>query len=111
MKSIRAWAFLLLAVMAAAAPAESGAQRSGATKSGAVPPWEIREGGPPKEGIPALVEPLFVPASAAARFLRPKDRVIGLEIAGDARAYPIRILNWHELVNDRIAHRPVLVSW
>ena len=76
-----------------------------------VRPSEIREGGPPKDGIPALVDPAFLAASEAGRFLRPKDRVVGLEIAGDARAYPIRILNWHELVNDRVGGQAVLVSW
>ncbi len=71
---------------------------------------EIRGGGPPKDGIPALLEPSFIsPAQAAA--LRPQDMVLGVSIGGVSKAYPIRILNWHELVNDRIGSRPILVSW
>ncbi len=71
---------------------------------------EIRGGGPPKDGIPALLEPSFIsPAEAAS--LRPKDLVLGVSMEGASKAYPIRILNWHELVNDRIGSRPILVSW
>jgi hypothetical protein len=76
-----------------------------------VRPRELREGGPPMDGIPALVEPAFLSALDARRFLRPKDRVVGVEIAGDARAYPIRILNWHELVNDTVGGQALLVTW
>lgn len=76
-----------------------------------VPPHELRDGGPPMDGIPALMEPAFLSALDARRFLRPKDRVVGLEIAGDARAYPIRILNWHELVNDTVGDQAILVTW
>ncbi len=71
---------------------------------------EIRGGGPPKDGIPALLEPSFI-SPAEATSLRPKDMVLGVSIGGASKAYPIRILNWHELVNDRIGSRPILVSW
>ena len=71
---------------------------------------EIRGGGPPKNGIPALVEPSFV-SSAEAGPLRSGDIVLGVSLGGVSKAYPIRILNWHELVNDRIGDRPILVSW
>ncbi|GAB4282612.1 MAG: hypothetical protein Kow0092_37610 [Deferrisomatales bacterium] len=75
-----------------------------------IPVEEIRSGGPPRDGIPALLDPAFVPAEEAA-FLRPDDRVLGFVHQGEARAYPIRILSWHELVNDRVGGAPVLVSW
>ena len=75
-----------------------------------IPVDQIRSGGPPRDGIPALLAPAMVPASEAG-FLKDDDRVLGLEIGGDARAYPIRILSWHELVNDTVAGRPILVSW
>ena len=71
---------------------------------------EIRGGGPPKDGIPALDSPRFVPAHQD-RFLRDDDRVLGLVHHGEARAYPLRILSWHELVNDTVAGSPLLVSW
>ena len=71
---------------------------------------EIRGGGPPKDGIPALLEPSFI-SPAKATSLRPQDLVLGVSMEGVSKAYPIRILNWHELVNDRIGSRPILVSW
>jgi hypothetical protein len=75
-----------------------------------IPLREIRGGGPPKDGIPALVEPNFVSASNV-RELRPRDQILGVHLAGDSKAYPVRILNWHELVNDQIGGRPILVTW
>lgn len=75
-----------------------------------VPVDQIQSGGPTRDGIPALLAPVIVPASEAG-FLDDDDRVLGLQIGGEARAYPIGILSWHELVNDTVAGRPVLVSW
>jgi hypothetical protein len=72
---------------------------------------EIRGGGPPRDGIPALDNPLFLTAPEADRVLKPADVLIGLAFDGVAKAYPIRILNWHELVNDTVGARPVLVTW
>lgn len=75
-----------------------------------IPVEEIRGGGPPKDGIPALIGPKFLPA-AKADFMRDGEQVIGLAYNGEARAYPLRIMSWHELVNDRLGDLPVLVSW
>ena len=75
-----------------------------------VPLEDIHDGGPPKDGIPALFDPKLIPASEAD-FLKADDRILGLEVNGEARAYPIKILNWHELVNDRVGDKPVLVSY
>lgn len=75
-----------------------------------VPVDEIKSGGPGKDDIPAIISPKFVPA-ARADFLKDGDRVLGVELNGEARAYPARILNWHEAVNDTIAKRPILVTW
>jgi len=71
---------------------------------------EILSGGPPKDGIPALLAPRFA-AAAEASFMRSDDLVLGVDINGIAKAYPTRILSWHELVNDRFGGLPVLVSW
>lgn len=76
----------------------------------AIPLDEIQSGGPPKDGIPALTEPKYV-AAASADYMRPDEQVIGVELNGVIRAYPTRILSWHELVNDRFGGLPVLVSW
>lgn len=75
-----------------------------------VPAEQIHHGGPPKDGIPAIDRPRFVAASRAG-FLEPDDAVLGIMHRGDARAYPVRILNWHEVVNDRIAGQPVAVTY
>ncbi len=70
----------------------------------------IRSGGPAKDGIPALSNPAFIGAGQAS-YLRPKDQVIGVVLNGDAKAYPLRILNWHEAVNDVVGGRNVLVTY
>lgn len=75
-----------------------------------VPPAEIREGGPAKDAIPAILEPQFVKA-ADATFLDSNDKVIGVVVQGRARAYPIKILNWHEVVDDSIAGTPLAVTF
>ena len=75
-----------------------------------VPQADILSGGPPKDGIPALLDPTFVDA-AAAGFLNPQDPVIGVVISGQAKAYPIKILNWHEVVNDTVGDAPIAVTF
>ncbi|MEN7548928.1 DUF3179 domain-containing protein [Rapidithrix thailandica] len=75
-----------------------------------IPQTSILRGGPPKDGIPALHYPPFVKASEA-RFLTEEDYVIGVEIQGIAKAYPIRILNWHEVVNDFFAEKAVVITF
>lgn len=75
-----------------------------------VPLDKIRSGGPPKDGIPSIDNPKFLKA-ADADFISDKDVVIGLEINGDARAYPLFILVWHEIVNDKVGNVPVAVTY
>ena len=75
-----------------------------------VPPDEILSGGPPKDGIPALLKPKFVSA-AEAEFMRAEDQVMGVIVAGRPRAYPIKILNWHEVVNDAVGGKTFAVTF
>ena len=75
-----------------------------------IPTDEIMGGGPPRDGIPALFNPKYVGAGESD-FMRDDEQVLGLEIDGEARAYPLRILSWHELVNDTVGDTPLLVSW
>ena len=70
----------------------------------------IKQGGPPKDGIPALNNPKFISAKEAD-FLYKKDKVIGVSINGDHRAYPIKILNYHEIVNDKVGDSPIVISY
>ncbi|MCH7742895.1 MAG: DUF3179 domain-containing protein [Proteobacteria bacterium] len=75
-----------------------------------IPVDEILSGGPPRDGIPAINEPKFESADEAD-WLRDKDRVLALVIQGQARAYPIRILNWHEIVNDKVGDQRFAVTY
>jgi len=75
-----------------------------------IPRAEIHHGGPPRDGIPALVDPKFVRARAVT-WLKPDDRILALQLDGVAKAYPIAILNWHEIVNDRIGERRLVVTY
>lgn len=75
-----------------------------------IPAEEIHHGGPPRDGIPAIDEPVFVGQSEAG-FLNEEDRVLGLSKNGVAKAYPIRILDWHEIVNDDFEGEAVVVSY
>jgi hypothetical protein len=77
---------------------------------GIVPKNEILSGGVPKDGIPALLKPKFM-SPIKARFLNPGDEVIGVALGGVAKAYPIRILNLHEVVNDEIHGVPIVVTF
>jgi len=64
----------------------------------------------PKDAIPPLDFPTYVKASEVD-FLVGSDLVIGVNINNDARAYPIKILNWHEIVNDKIGGQEVIVTY
>ncbi len=75
-----------------------------------IPTNEILHGGPPRDGIPALSNPRMI-SNEKAGFLQGRDRVIGIEINGEAKAYPIGILNWHEIVNDRVGGQAVAITY
>ena len=86
-------------------------------------PFRIRHGGTfsipaeqlsyasPKDRIPALTDPAFVPATAAPDWLTDDARVIGVMHDGIAKAYPELILLWHEVVNDTVGGKPYLVTF
>lgn len=72
---------------------------------------EVISGGPPKDGIPAIWEPAHIPARQETR-LAPREPVLTYEHAGEApRAYPVRYLMWHEIVNDVVGGLPIAVTW
>ncbi len=71
---------------------------------------KIFSGGPPKDGIPAILNPKFESASEAS-WLKSTDLVTGVEIEGVFKAYPLRILVWHEAVNDKVGNKPIMVSY
>jgi len=106
---------LLLAGLALTVPgAVAGAETPPRTLNGFavepadIPVREILPGGPGRDGIPALDHP----EHAVAPTLWPDDAlVMGVAWNGEARAYPLDILTWHELVNDTLGRRPILVSY
>ncbi len=75
-----------------------------------VPLDKIRGGGPPKDGIPSIDDPKFATLSDSD-FMSNSDIVIGLEINGESKAYPLFILVWHEIVNDIVGGTPVAVTY
>jgi len=76
-----------------------------------VPLSEIMSGGPPKDGIRAIDRPEFVGVDAADGWLKPREPVIFFVRGSDARAYPLQILIWHEIVNDIVGALPVAITF
>ena len=76
-----------------------------------VPYEEILAGGPPRDGIPPIDNPSFVSLEEGDGFLAAREPVIAFETNGDARAYPLQILTWHEIVNDVVGGAPVAVTF
>ncbi|HSG14417.1 MAG TPA: DUF3179 domain-containing protein [Gaiellaceae bacterium] len=75
-----------------------------------VPLEEIRSGGPPKDGIPAIDAPRFTSAQEVD-WLEGREPVIAVTVGDETRAYPIQILMWHEIVNDELGGTPVAVTF
>ncbi len=102
----------VLALPAAADPAQWGGEWPDTDFSRASVPFsEIISGGPPKDGIPAIWEPAFLPVAEETR-IEDLEPVMTLEIDGETpRAYPIRYLMWHEIVNDVVGGLPVAVTY
>ena len=71
---------------------------------------EIQWGGVRKDGIPALTNPRLL-AAAAATYLTPDELVLGLVVRGEARAYPLRIMDWHEMANDVVGGVPISIAY
>jgi len=94
-------------------PPPAGAESQFRTDFGkhSVPYSEILPGGPPKDGIPAIDEPQFVGIEEADQWLEPQEPVVLVQVGDEARAYPVQILMWHEIVNDTVGGVPVTVTF
>ena len=103
---VRRFVAVFIATLAVAGAAQNGFDLSDAT----IPRDELVPGGPPRDGIPAIDRPQFVKPSEV-NFLRDEDRVLSVKIDNEVRAYPLRILNWHEIVNDQIGDQAVGVTY
>ncbi len=76
-----------------------------------IPYHEIISGGPPKDGIPAVDNPQFITVSEADEWIGDLEPVTVFQEQGDTRIYPFQILMWHEIVNDVVGGRPVVVTF
>lgn len=100
----------LLLLVACGAPGEVRALNGFDVSESLIPVSEIHRGGPPRDGIPALTDPEFETARAAT-WLGDEDRVLGVVRNGVAKAYPLGIMNWHEVVNDRFGDELIVVTY
>ena len=77
-----------------------------------LPVEQILHGGPPRDGIPALSDPKLIKA-ALATYLQPTDRIGGVELHREARAYPINMLTnpTREIINDKLGGRSIAATW
>ncbi|MBI2369760.1 MAG: DUF3179 domain-containing protein [Deltaproteobacteria bacterium] len=101
---------LLASIALAMAPARA-VELTIDPKTALVPVQDIIPGGPPPDGIPPIDRPVFVSVKEAGRWLRETEPVVAFEWRGDARAYPLQILIWHEIVNDTVGGKPVSVTY
>ncbi|MGI8551437.1 MAG: DUF3179 domain-containing protein [Dehalococcoidia bacterium] len=76
-----------------------------------VPYREIGGGGPPKDGIAAIDRPLFATIVEASSYLKDDEPIVAVERHAEARAYPLQILLWHEIVNDSSDDEPFVVTY
>jgi len=75
-----------------------------------IPGSEVLDGGPGKDGIPAISDPSYLAASEA-RYLDDSNLVVGVNLDGEIRAYPHRILDWHEIVNEQFGDTPYSLNY
>jgi len=102
---------LLLSMMLALPPSCLAAALKTNFKKALVPLQEIRPGGPPPDGIPAIDRPQFVSVKEASKWLDDQEPVLAFSLDDDARAYPLQVLIWHEIVNDVVEGIPVAVTF
>lgn len=72
---------------------------------------EVFSGGPPKDGIAAIDAPQFVSIAEADGWLAAQEPVVLVQVGDDARAYPLQILTWHEIVNDTVGGLPLTITF
>ena len=125
MKLLYSFACLFVFALISAQSLPDAAQRIGVDASySSIPVEDILSGGPPPQGIPALgfsgdwkgaaeasPEPKFISQSEAETWLKANEPVIVMSIGNEARIYPLQILTWHEIVNDRLAGQPIAVTF
>jgi hypothetical protein len=102
--------FCVLALFCWSSPTTALKKNGFVLDDASVPKRKILLGGPPRDGIPALTNPEFVSAKDAT-FVKDDDRILGVTFKGIAKAYPIRILDHHEIVNDKTGNQNYTVTY
>ncbi len=72
---------------------------------------EITSGGPPRDGIPPIDKPVFVDVAKADAWLQGREPVVVVQSNDSAKAYPLQVLIWHEIVNDTVGQEPITVTF
>jgi len=107
----RSFSFLfLLTCLCWSVPAFAVKKNGFVLDDASVPTRQILFGGPKRDGIPAINKPVFV-NPAQATYLKDDDRVLGVTVNKVAKAYPIRILDYHEIVNDKSGNQHFTVTY
>jgi len=97
--------------MATPAPLDANEFNGFDVAGGLVPAEKILRGGPARDGIPAIDHPVFFSAAKAKEFYPADSRALVVRHANEVKVYPIRVLDWHEVVNDTIGGVPIAVTW
>ncbi|MBZ9731525.1 DUF3179 domain-containing protein [Salegentibacter sp. JZCK2] len=102
--------FLFLMIVLTVFPVAQSQTKNGFDLgNSSIPIGDIKSGGPPKDGIPAIDDPKFLSSSKAS--LSNNDRILGVYENGIAKAYPIAIMNYHEIVNDDFEEKAVVITY
>jgi hypothetical protein len=72
---------------------------------------QFASGGPPRDGIPPLDTPRFLDVASGNRYLKPRQPILAMQVSGQARAYPLQIMIWHEIANDTLGGVPISVTY
>lgn len=101
---------LLVILVLTASQADARTLNGFDVSNASIPADEIFKGGPPRDGIPALSNPKYIDPEEAS-YLSGKDRVMGVVIEGTPHAYPVGIMNYHEIVNHETDQGQWLISY
>ncbi|MCB1703063.1 MAG: DUF3179 domain-containing protein [Pseudomonadales bacterium] len=115
MKNITGKTLFLLCLMGACTGAAAAEEPSFFNdfnvEGGLIAPIEIDHGGPGRDGIPAIDQPIFLTGTQRDKQIEPSDRVMGVSYNGVAKAYPIAILDQHEIVNDKFGDTALTITF
>ncbi|MEM7371285.1 MAG: DUF3179 domain-containing protein [Bacteroidota bacterium] len=93
---------ITLLFLGACRPDPPGPTNSSGNNPWLIPDNEVRDGGPGKDGIPSVDDPVFTMIESSSKLLDDNELVVGFKYGNITRAYPHTILDWHEIVNDKI---------